>query len=798
MSSYNPQLDDGSIDMQDSSIIALMETGCRSSQRYNNVFRALHRESQKCQRCQNALRDQAAQIHGPDAITENVQTALSGCTRLVVGVDEQLVTDPLHEPPPEIAAEDFNDPVDDVAGYFQALPAKDHSAIYVGVSVMTEGEIKARTIPKRIRNGIPAIKLDTIAYRARILKDNMRFDDYLNGPSLESVQIPRPRGLQNMTPVLGMWQLFRDWGFRLRPSSLHQFYLAAPSPDVFLSHIFAVPSPEVLENRIKSRVVMEFDSFQAFSGGVDDIGKHGPVPRSILETPRTLTWGLNDMVDFHNTGPLNSDESCAAYVQGRWYDMEGEPKLITLDLERDAMKVPPDHVTISVDIDSVIWLTYRLSFKTSVNLHVLPYYGKKPPIHINNHVYINVLWPRSEEDIASGSRQEWFENRVPVSHIPHTHFACIGQGYGAVNIYIFFPRMMHRKELVPFWDVQIPKLVQCWWLRHVVYPALKIVMRGRNSIAPYVNFTLDEMLTKSGARPGKVLPLNHADLSHLQKEMHRIVNGPDVTGNFAQFGSYFFLLDIKGIKLLTTTDDLDAYDPFQNLKAEFPALDWTYMINRTNGELMLDVGVSFHPPFDPCELTDGQQATDPEAQGPWEPGGPWGTLTGIWRREKLEMSYDTAGFNKGKSHSTCTFSDYGGVQAEMPRARAEQVHINFRQSYNLAYEVIRGTKSRERALFDPRDAYMLSETFRSSTQDLTNGFFSSVKKSYGVRDEFRVSGSTVLTLLPMIKTRVSSSVHRRRHRFSYIFSGEGISRRARSHHLGGERGLVQVLGPTCQ
>jgi hypothetical protein len=612
---------------------------------------------------------------------------------------------------------------------------------------------------KRIRNGIPAIPLDDIPYKARQLKDDTKFDDYLNGPSLESLHVPRSHGLQKVSPIMGTWDLFKDWGFRLRPSSLHQFYLTEPHPDVILAHIFPVPSPEVLENRIQSRALMEFDRFQAFSGGVEHVGKYGPIPRSLVETQYTVTWGLSDILDFLNTGPLNSDESCAAYVQGLSNDMQDHPRLIILDPEKDAVQVPPQHVTISIDIDSVIWLTFQLSVTTSVGLHVLPHYGKKPPIHINNHVYINVLWPRPNEDIASGGRYEWYENRMPVSHIPHTHFACVGQGYGAANIYIFFPRMIHRKELLPFWDVRIPHTVQCWWLTHVVYRALKTVTKDRSSIAPYVDFTLDEMLAKSGSKPGKTLPVSSGDLLNLQRQMRNIVNGPDPTGNLVQFGSFFFLLDIKGIKMLTTTDDPDSCDPFKKLQLEFSALDWEYMVDRKNGELMLDLGVGFHPPLDMQAPADGQDITNPEAQGPWEPGGPWGPLTGMWRREKLEMSYDTAGFNKGTSHSACTFSDYGGIQAEMPRARAEQVHINFRQSYNLAYEVIRGPKSRDRVLFTPKDAYTLNEVFQKSSQHLANGFFSSVEKSYGVRDEFRVSGSTILKLIPMIKERVKSPLH---------------------------------------
>jgi hypothetical protein len=93
------------------------------------------------------LRDQDTQTHGPDAIAERVQTALSGATKLTLDSNNQLSSHPLHEPLPEVH-EEYNEPVDKIAAYFQSRPVRDNSDIYMGVSVMSEEEIKARTIPK--------------------------------------------------------------------------------------------------------------------------------------------------------------------------------------------------------------------------------------------------------------------------------------------------------------------------------------------------------------------------------------------------------------------------------------------------------------------------------------------------------------------------------------------------------------------------------------------------------------------------------------------------------------------------
>lgn len=746
------------MNMEDPDILRLLELGCSSSEGYIQVHHALSREAQRCVRCRELIRRHDTNLHGDNAGAERVQVALRGTTSLMMDNYSQLLIPALQLPDSADDNDDdvdYNEPIDKIDAYFQSRPNKDPSKIYMGVSVMTEKIIKARTIPQRIRNGVSSIELDEALYKGRQLGDDMSFDDYLGGPSIQDVTIPHNPGLEKETPTLGVWQLFQDWGYRLRPSSLHQFYLNAPTTEEALAHCLSIPPPEMLEKRLNHKLLMQLDSFQAFSGGVENIGKFGPIPRSLIETVQTVTWGIVDITQFHNTGHIHSDESRSAYILGRWTQLD-ESKLIILDLEKDAISIPPKHITISIDIDSVIWVTFLLSVKTSISIHMLPYFGKKAPIHINNHVYINLLWPRSEYDISTGSRQEWQENKVPLSHIPHTHFARVGQGHGSANVYVFFPRMMHRKEQLPFWEVRIPNEVQCWWLNHVIYPAMWKVTHDRSSLSSYMNFTLDEMRTKSGTKPGKTLPMSPGLLFSLQNEMRRIIRMADSSESLEPFGSFFFALDIRGIKLLTTSDDVETEDPYDMLRSEYFSLDWDYMMDRRNGELMMDVGVGFHPPMDaPASRENSSDPTEGEGiRGAWEPGGPWGSLTGIWRREKLELSYDRAGFNKGSSHSACTLSDYGGLQAEMPRSRGERVHMNFRQSYNLAYEVIRGTKTRERSLFSPKDAYSLNDTFDKSTRDLAAGFFGSTEKSYGVREEFRASGSIIRQLLPVIKERV--------------------------------------------
>jgi hypothetical protein len=70
----------------------------------------------------------------------------------------------------------------------------------------------------------------------------------------------------------------------------------------------------------------------------------------------------------------------------------------------------------------------------------------------------------------------------------------------------------------------------------------------------------------------------------------------------AQFGSHFFVLEIKGCKGLTKViangkktlrDCLGT--ALTNFQSEFSGLDWEYMMDRHEGELVCDIGITHHP-----------------------------------------------------------------------------------------------------------------------------------------------------------------------------------------------------------
>jgi hypothetical protein len=144
------------------------------------------------------------------------------------------------------------------------------------------------------------------------------------------------------------------------------------------------------------------------------VGKVEPWPAH--ECADVETVGMEDMLLFDQ-----HDSSSRLFLQGMSSD---GMMYLNLDLELDSAPLSVDEVTCSLDIDSIIWVTHHLKFNTFINIHVLPYEQRLPPIAKNNHVYVELLMPQSEaDDFGNGERAEWFTVRASLSTIPHSHFA---------------------------------------------------------------------------------------------------------------------------------------------------------------------------------------------------------------------------------------------------------------------------------------------------------------------------------------------------------------------------------------
>ncbi|KAG6846775.1 hypothetical protein H0H93_011953, partial [Arthromyces matolae] len=219
--------------------------------------------------------------------------------------------------------------------------------------------------------------------------------------------------------------------------------------------------------------------------------------------------------------------------------------------------------------------------------------------------------------------------------------------------------------------------------------------------------------------------------------------GVDGFNDLDHFGSSFFVFEVKGSQKHTKNLETPEQDFNQSLsqsirdfRAQFSCLDWEYMEDRTNGELLCDVGVTIN------------------AQYP-EP------LVGLWRLDWLEGSYGKAGYQSGEIHHLNTLSYYGALAAEQPAERAQRSHVQYRCSYNLAYEVVRSNDN-SRNLFLEKDLYNLDKAFLKDSKKVQELYRGDPKdQHYGVRDEYRISGSALRHLEefidPMTKAILADS-----------------------------------------
>jgi len=157
------------------------------------------------------------------------------------------------------------------------------------------------------------------------------------------------------------------------------------------------------------------------------------------------------------------------------------------------------------------------------------------------------------------------------------------------------------------------------------------------------------------------------------------------------------------------------------------------MLDRLQGELFLDIGIAYTP----------------EHHNP---------VVGLWKLDSAEASYGAGGYTRGNMHTINTLGRYGGLQAEMTTERMQQTHINFRQSYNLTWEAVR-PRDNSRDLFTAKDMYSLEPDYLTHREMVLKSYReSSQKKTFGVRDEFRVGGAALTDIAQSLDSHVSTHV----------------------------------------
>ena len=96
----------------------------------------------------------------------------------------------------------------------------------------------------------------------------------------------------------------------------------------------------------------------------------------------------------------------------------------------------------------------------------------------------------------------------------------------------------------------------------------------------------------------------------------------------------------------------------------------------------------------------------------------------------------------------------------MQQEISQQTHIAFRSTYNLYYESIR-TNNNQANFASDSDAYKLSPSYMAECFDIMKVVDRCKGKTYGVRDEYRVSGHAARIMLDDIESKVgrSYSIH---------------------------------------
>ncbi|KIN94046.1 hypothetical protein M404DRAFT_35452 [Pisolithus tinctorius Marx 270] len=308
---------------------------------------------------------------------------------------------------------------------------------------------------------------------------NRRFDEYEGGPVLESLHQDHNCNKIVEEPYYrpGRWTSFLDYGYRLLSSFNQMFYLGPP---IRLSdHVLqvGVPANYQSSHQISDHVTGNYS-----------LARQVPHP-SRVHVDDVVILGASQMIKI---GSSTSEHLMNTFVNG-WHK---DGCHICLDLDLDHKLVTPEELEVTVDINSLIWVTHSLQFNTLLPIYLGPIVEEKAPMHKHNHVYVDILVPQSEADSSAiRSCTEWLTMAFPLCGVPHTVFGSLSNAAGTMNVYICFPRMIHRDEMTHKRANRIPKEVLDFFWEHVLLPAIRA--HADVSSAPYVSLTLKEVQFKA-------------------------------------------------------------------------------------------------------------------------------------------------------------------------------------------------------------------------------------------------------------------------------------------------------------
>jgi hypothetical protein len=523
------------------------------------------------------------------------------------------------------------------------------------------------------------------------------YDDYNSAPLYSKSSPPLP-GIWTFdntgaSVIPEVWASWKDRGYRLHPL----FFLAIRSDH-----------PAGHENHLLP-----------FSGDPQPTNDNTSLVQD--NDVDSCVYSLKDLLD--EAGSLqNTVESKRVLVCG----IDRADRFIRLDLEGDKVDLPPHQVQISPDIDSFTWITDNFS-ANSMDLHLNVSFRVKPPFSVDNFITVSLVQPPMDEEQKFDPKQRGRGN-LKLSHIPHMEFGHSGQDHRRVNFIVFFPRMTWKNPATKRFQTLIPKEIQDLWISEVIIPAIRKVFDHDAAIMEYIPGSLQELHWRAGGRKQHSITLTTpGSITCLISHMKDLV--AQNSALLGRYGSFFFAADARGVKVVTKQSFQDKTHPeLANIYDDFVDLQWPHMLDRSKGELYLDLGLSFHSNGDI-------------------------PLVGLWQLNKLNDSYGLMGMKKGQVHHFSTLGMYGGRKAAMKKERQQVVHLVSRISYNLAFELVRNPGT-EDYISRNIEAVKYSDKFITGCQSWLCLFQEGMQRSFGVRDEVRGTAAAIEDLLNVASVKV--------------------------------------------
>lgn len=138
-------------------------------------------------------------------------------------------------------------------------------------------------------------------------------------------------------------------------------------------------------------------------------------------------------------------------------------------------------------------------------------------------------------------------------------------------------------------------VLELFW-EEIFLPAIS--RHVKDSRTSYIDQSLTEIKYKStrtgedGRGGYKILPLSNSVFLETQWSMHEIIQ--DNYDLLSMYGSFFFVVEGKGIKLLTKNGQDGVHESLKAaLHCNISCLDWNIMLNCKKEEMVISIEVSF-------------------------------------------------------------------------------------------------------------------------------------------------------------------------------------------------------------